>query len=257
MSIFSKKAPIVDNKQLLSDHDILSEIVDINIARKNLSDDEFKKFYEVYLKYSQSNEKYTTYMTQHKNRRFSIAYSFEAEGIPFGEICCDDAVWEEYNNSVKGFEDNMYSVIADFANVIDCIAYDNNINRGVTNAYGCVFMRYSFELIRHAKGINCLTEYLPTLLNASLNNYTSFVIKTFMDKDHLFSDMLMEFKNQMKEQFQQVLNRRGVTEDCLYDYAKIMMDDIGAPEDETNYKKLESVIWNWSWIAKKYHFETK
>lgn len=251
--MFRKEKPIPNEKRLLSDHDIVSEIVSIDKARENLSADEYKVFYDIYLEYSTSNEKHPTFNQGYKDRVYSIANAFELEGIPLNDICVENPqLLQDYNQFLQELDNDIYSLVSEFSEVIDRIAVDNNINRGVANAYGCIFMRYSFELLRYVNQANCKTQYFNTVFNGALNNYTSFVIQAFNDDDGFFEKMILEFKKQMQKQFQDVINRRGATENNLKEYAIILLEDIGAPNDKTNLEKLEHVLFSWGWDAQKF-----
>ena len=251
--IFNKEKLPTNEKRMLSDHDIISEVISLDAAHNNLSKEEFDTFYQTYLTFSTSNEKYPTFNKGYNDRIFAIGHAFEINGIPFELISKEDQLIHlNYEQSYKSFDDDIYDLVSEFAKTIDSIALDNNIHMGITNAYGCVFMRYSFELLKVVNHATCKTQYLNTVFDGALNNYISYVLKTYRDNDGLFDNMILEFKEQMASQFQKVIYAHGPMENNLHDYVDILLEDIGTPNDETNREKLDHIIFHWGWNASKF-----
>ena len=145
---FGKKEQIAKNElRMLSDHDIVSEIIDLSVAKSNYSDSNYKRFYNKYLEYSTNNEKFPTYNSRYKDRVLTMTYEFAIEGLDVSKICRENSeALNIFNNGQEKLEDDAYEIIEKFSEAIDSVAEDNDLNWAICRGFGCALLHYSLKL---------------------------------------------------------------------------------------------------------------
>lgn len=253
---FKKKEPTIrDEKRMLSDHDIVAEIINVNAAKDHYSGSMYKRFYDTYLGFSTNNEKFPTYNSQYKDRVLTITYEFAAEGLDVSKICKENTeAVKIFKEGSEKLEDEAYSIIDTFSEVIDAIADDNNLNMAMCRGFGWSLLHYALKFIKETDGFDCNTERLPCLFRAADNMYIRFLTKTYFDEnDPWFSDAINKSNELLFDEFQKIIDNESVIEYCLEKFAKAYMQGIGAQDDTTNYEKLKKIVSkDWPWMAWKY-----
>ena len=115
----------------ISDYMILMNIVNSQDAKKNLTSDEFKNYYETFGKISKRRDEIPSNSLQFQHRAFAIAYEFERDAeVPYEKICGDATdILYMYTNIKPKFEELMNDLINQYSAIINTIISGN----GLTN----------------------------------------------------------------------------------------------------------------------------
>lgn len=114
----------------ISDNMILMNIVNSQDAKKNLTSDEFKSYYETFRKISKRRDEIPTNALQYQHRAFSIAYEFEwYAGVPYEKICGDATdILYMYSNIKPKFEELMNDLINQYSEIINTLINENGLS---------------------------------------------------------------------------------------------------------------------------------
>ena len=251
-----RKKQVNDNNELrmLSDQDIVSEIIDLDIAKGKYEGEDYKRFYNRYLEYSTNNEKFPTHNYQYRDRVLTITYEFAADGFDVGIICGENSeAFRVFNDGYEKLEDEAYSIIDGFSDVVDAIAEDNSGNLAACRGFAWALLHYALDFIRVAENFMCSTERVPCIFRASENMYMKFLMDNYYDKeDPWFVNAINDTKKATKDQFQEIIESESVIEHCLDRFVKTYMKNVRAQGDTTNYEKLKKIIIDdWMWLVLK------
>lgn len=140
-----------DHAENVSDSLIMLNIVSAMEAKKNLSQEEFKNFYDLFGEISKRKEEIPSNSLQYEHRAFSIAYEFETDaGVPYEKICGEATdILYMYTNMKPRYDELIEDVYSEYKSIIDGLIDGNNLTESAAKiwAYAVSFFLTSTSTI--------------------------------------------------------------------------------------------------------------
>lgn len=109
-----------DHAEPISDREIVRNIVYSPEAKKNLSDELFKRYWGIYQKFCADDNERLCNALQYQHRTFKIADTFESNGVPYEKICGEATdVLRMYTVLKPSFDELVDELITRCETVID------------------------------------------------------------------------------------------------------------------------------------------
>ncbi|WP_022755973.1 hypothetical protein [Butyrivibrio fibrisolvens] len=119
-----------DHAENVSDSLILMNIVNSQDAKKNLSQEEYKNFLDMFSEISKRKDEIPSNSLQYEQRAFSIAYEFECDaGVPYDKICGDaNDILFMYSNMKPKYDELINDLYDEYTGIIDSLIRNNNLS---------------------------------------------------------------------------------------------------------------------------------
>lgn len=244
--MFGFKSPTAVNKspRMVSDHDIVSKIIDLDAVRGHYPEEEYERFYRTYLKYSQNNEKFPSHNYQYEYRVLTILYDFVSEGFDVRKMCGNNAAAIRiFDDGYEKLEDEAFNIASKYGEVVDAVADDNNSNLTACRGFGWVLLHYILDFICRVEGFSCYTDRIPCVFRTADNMYLKYLMDIYYDKENpWFEDIILDTKRAFFEEFKEIVEKEGGAEIKIEKLIEQYLHDVHADGDTTNYEKLKKVL---------------
>lgn len=168
----SKLSPT--HSEMLSDKDILFNIVNAMDAKKALDKETFGLFCQIFDHFSHEKKKYPANSLQYTDRAFSIAKTFEDNGVPYGLICGDAYdVYSMFTEKKPVFDDAAWEAADEYQSLVNVLVdrSADNISPYAVYCYAASFMSTVFYISMKVYGLECETEHARTMYGAILEYF--------------------------------------------------------------------------------------
>lgn len=256
--------------QMLSDHDILLDVIDLNSAEDHIERGPgYNRFLNIYGRYSRNNEKYPTSLFQYKDRVLTITCSFAFAGFDLSVICGNNTeAIRIFNEGWRSINDNTVRIFEHYTQALAEIRKYSDLDEAAFRMCGWHLLRYAFKWILYDEDIICSTECLPYVFSLAeelfLKEYLADVIK---EDDKGLGEQRGTGSNEKYEDiFQQYVNKKDAFKDaCLKELIKQYLRDVGVWntidsfyfEYDSKYTTIKTiVIEEWKLIVRELKHRT-
>ena len=132
------------HSEMISDSMILTNIVNSQVARKNLTAVEFERYRKVFDDINQKKDEISTNLLRYQHRAFKIAHKFEREaGVPYAQICVSAIeISNMYNNLKPVFNEAVGEIVSTYSEYIDSIITDYGLEEKAFEVYNSLSTLY-------------------------------------------------------------------------------------------------------------------
>ena len=225
------------HSEKLSDCTILMNIVNSIDAKKNLTENEYKKFIEVFNNIHKRKDEELTNSLQH--RAFRIAYEFETQAnIPYEKICGDaHDILYVYSNLKPLFDDAVNEIVSEFIEIIDEIIKCNDISdKFKVYSLSCTYFLYLTHNIIQSD--SKLFENVITCFTYEISYKNIIIIcDQFITDQNMYNDF-MKYKELICKMNQQAYDNCDTLDKYIEMFTNSFLYFSGATNDISNKIKL-------------------